>query len=199
MPLQDETKKKIQQHFDNVLKVLENMDHESNNDDALTVDDEALRFTEWLEAHAELRYGEVDSSGSFKAKKDETDFPIIYSGIYWAYLGRNIGDEMNKHRPVLVLRADRKSSMCDVIPLTQERLNDDFWYHIDLEHLDNTAVVEQFKVISKRRLDKPMRVDGKIVTASDKDLERIYEQLKNRYATPRGKRHPSEKRKQQAN
>lgn len=189
MPLQDETKKKIQQHFNNILEVLDKMDHESNNDDALTVDEEALRFTEWLEDYTELRYGQVDT-GTFEAKKDETDFPIIYSGIYWAHLGRNIGDEMNKHRPVLVLRADRKSSMCDVIPLTKERLNDGFWYHIDLENLNNTAIVEQLKVISKRRLDKPIRIDGKIATASEKDLERIYEQLKKRYATPRVTRHP---------
>lgn len=191
MPLKDDTREKIEQHFKKILEVLDTMKHEDNGDDALNVDEEALRFTEWLNLQTELRYGQVDSAGSFLEKKDETNYPIIYSGIYWAHLGRNIGDEMNKHRPVLVLRADRKSSMCDVIPLTKERLNDGFWYHVDLEHLNNTAVVEQFKVISKRRLDKPMRVDGKIATASEKDLERIYEQMKNRYATPRPRRRPN--------
>ncbi len=185
MPLKDKTKREIQQGFEKIMAILDAMDHKGNGDDALNGDDEALKYVEWLNVQTELRYGTVDHDGVFNKVGEERDFPIVPSGIYWAYLGRNIGHEMNKHRPVLVMRAEANSGLCTVIPLTKERLNDGYWFHIDLEHQNNTAVVEQMKVISKGRLDKPMRIEGEIVSASETDLERIYKQIRLRYATPK--------------
>ncbi|MBE3569407.1 MAG: type II toxin-antitoxin system PemK/MazF family toxin [Bacillales bacterium] len=191
MALNDQTKDKIHSLFAEILEILDAMNYECNEYDALDINEEALRFVEWLKKKTELRYGSVIEEGKYEETKDVLDFPVIYSGIYWAYLGRNIGDEMNKHRPVLVLRAAKKSNVCTVVPLTKERLKDDFWYHVDLEEYNNTAVVEQLRVISKRRLEKPMRINGKIATASKEDLKNIYEQIKNYYATP--KQNPKKK------
>lgn len=185
MPLKDETKKKIQQRFEKIIAILDAMEHEGNGDDALDGDEEALKYVEWLNIQTELRYGTVDNDGVFIEVAEEREFPIVPSGIYWAYLGRNIGHEMNKHRPVLVMRAEMNSGLCTVIPLTKERLNDGYWFHIDLENHNNTAIVEQMKVISKSRLDKPMRAEGEIISASEKDLKQIYDQIRLRYATPK--------------
>ena len=81
------------------------------------------------------------------------NFNILNNYIYWAYLGFNIGSEEGKHRPVLVTRTSLKSPICAIIPLTTQRLNDGFWYHVDLEKTNSTALVEQMRVIDKRRIE----------------------------------------------
>jgi hypothetical protein len=40
-------------------------------------------------------------------KPQYTEFPLFRFGIYWAFLGQNIGSEMNKRRPVIVISAPR--------------------------------------------------------------------------------------------
>ena len=41
--------------------------------------------------------------------------------------------------------------------LTTKRLNDYFWFHIDLEEIDSTVLIEQLKVVSKLRITNPYR------------------------------------------
>ena len=131
----------------------------------------AHHFIEWLKTKAELRYG----------SEKQHSFYILNNCIYWAHLGQNIGSEQDKHRPVLIVRTESKSTICTIIPLTDERLNDGYWYHIDLENLNSTALVEQLRVISKRRIDKPMRASGKIVSISEKDWGSINNELMRLY------------------
>lgn len=96
-------------------------------------------------------------------------------------MGINIGSEQNKLRPVLILRSSKNSTICTILPLTSKRLNDNFWFHIDLEKINSTILVEQLKVISKLRLTNPYRKNGNLVTISQNDWSNINSQLETLY------------------
>ena len=101
--------------------------------------------------------------------------------IYWCNLGINIGSEQNKLRPVLILKTSKNSPICTILPLTTKRLEDDFWFHIDLEEIDSTVLVEQLKVVSKIRITDPYRKKGKLVTILQNDWDKINSQLESLY------------------
>ena len=121
------------------IKETENLLENINNSDA-------IQFSEWTKEKANLRYyGKLHK------------FPIYNNFIYWCNLGINIGSEQNKLRPVLILKTSKNSPICTILPLTTKRLEDDFWFHIDLEEIDSTVLVEQLKVVSKIRIINPYR------------------------------------------
>ena len=107
---------------------------------------DAIQFSEWIREKSNLRY-----NGNLPK------FPIYNNFIYWCNLGINIGSEQNKLRPVLILRSSKNSPICTILPLTTKRLQDGFWFHIDLEEIDSTVLVEQLKVVSKIRITNPYR------------------------------------------
>ena len=97
--------------------------------------DYALKFSKWTKEKANLRYN-----------RQLPKFPIYNNFIYWCNLGINIGSEQNKLRPGLILITSKNSTICTVLPLTTKRLKDGFWFHIDLEEVDSTVLVEQLKL-----------------------------------------------------
>ena len=150
---------KIHNNIEETESLLNNI----NNDDA-------IQFSEWTKEKANLRYnGQLPK------------FPIYNNFIYWCNLGINVGSEQNKLRPVLVLKTSKNSPICTILPLTTKRLNDQFWFHIDLEEVDSTVLVEQLKVVSKLRIIDPYRKKGKLVTISQIDWNKINSQLENLY------------------
>ena len=54
-------------------------------------------------------------------------------------------------------------------------------YHIDLEEIDSTALLEQLRVVSKLRFITPYKKRGSLVTISKKDWFQIDSQLKLLY------------------
>lgn len=165
-------KKKIEKIF-NQLEILLN---DLKNDDGTFNSDEALGYAEWIFKKAQLRYIDHDKKHSF---------PIIYRRIYWAHMGLNIGREEDKHRPVVIVRSEGKSPICYVVPLTSQRLNDGYWYHIDLEGFENTALVEHFRTISKDRIDEPLWQKGEIATVSKSNMVSIQKEIRRLFGTPR--------------
>lgn len=147
----------------NNIEELENLLNNINNSDT-------IEFSEWTKEKANLRY-----NGQFPK------FPIYNNFIYWCNLGINVGSEQNKLRPVLVLKTSQNSPICSVLPLTTKRLQDKFWFHIDLEEIDSTVLVEQLKVVSKIRITTPYRRKGQLVTISKSDWNKINLQLENLY------------------
>ena len=131
---------------------------------------DAVEFSEWTKEKARLRYN-----------GQPPKFPIYNNFIYWCNLGINIGSEQNKIRPVLILKTSKNSPICTILPLTSQRLQDKFWFHIDLEEVDSTVLVEQLKVVSKIRLLSPFRKKGKLVTISQNDWNNINSSLENLY------------------
>lgn len=131
---------------------------------------DAVQFSEWTKEKANLRYnGQLPK------------FPIYNNFIYWCNLGINVGSEQNKLRPVLILKTSKNSPICTILPLTTKRLNDQFWFHIDLEEVDSTVLVEQLKVVSKLRITDPYRKKGQLVTISQNDWDKINSQLESLY------------------
>lgn len=133
--------------------------------------DELQEYMDWMKKKLDLKY-------NVQIK----DFPILYNCIYWAFMGCNVGSEEGKHRPVLIMRTYKNSSVCAVLPLTTQRLNDEYWYHVDLEHINSTVLCEQLRVIDISRIDKPYRIKGRIVSISKKDWEEIDREVKWLYA-----------------
>lgn len=131
---------------------------------------DAIEFSKWTKEKAVLRYN-----------TQIPKFPIYNNFIYWCNLGINIGSEQNKLRPVLILRTSKNSPVCAILPLTSKRLQDGFLYHIDLDEIDSTVLVEQLKVVSKIRIIQPFRKRGKLIVVSQNDWNRINSQLDNLY------------------
>ena len=130
----------------------------------------AIEYATWTKDKANLRYN-----------SEMPKFPIYNNFIYWCNLGLNIGSEQNKLRPVLVVKTSSASPVCTILPLTSKRLNDNYWYHIDLEEIDSTVLVEQLRVVSKIRFANPYRKKGTLVTISQNDWNKINEQLESLY------------------
>jgi len=151
--------KEIHENMQNTENLLQSID---------TID--TVEFSEWIKEKTELKY-----------RGNMPIFPIYNNFIYWCNLGINIGSEQNKLRPVIIIRTSKNSSISTIIPLTSKRLNDELWYHIDLEKIDSTALVEQLRVISKIRIINPLRKKGKLVALSESDWNKINYQLKILY------------------
>ncbi|WFR57621.1 type II toxin-antitoxin system PemK/MazF family toxin [Anaerocolumna sp. AGMB13025] len=133
--------------------------------------DDFKDFMDWTNVKSQLKF----------EPRTAKDFPINYNCIYWAYLGCNIGSEEGKHRPVLVTRTYGRSTIVTVIPLTSQRLNDGFWYHVDLENRNSTALVEQMRTIDIIRIEKPFRTAGKIAAITEDDWKKINKQINYLY------------------
>lgn len=130
----------------------------------------AIEFAEWTYQKSNLKF-----------KENYPSFPIYNNFIYWCNLGINIGSEQNKLRPVLILRSLKNSPICTILPLTSKRLQDNFSFHIDLENLNSTVLVEQLRTISKLRFYNPYRLKGKLTTISSTDWDKINTQIENLY------------------
>lgn len=111
-------------------EIHENMQNTENLLQSINTID-TIEFAEWIKEKTELKY-----------RGNMPIFPIYNNFIYWCNLGINIGSEQNKLRPVIIIRTSKNSSISTIIPLTSKRLNDELWYHIDLEKIDSTALVE---------------------------------------------------------
>ncbi|MBQ8044058.1 MAG: type II toxin-antitoxin system PemK/MazF family toxin [Clostridia bacterium] len=131
---------------------------------------ECVEYAEWMKEKAELKFNALIPK-----------IPIYNNFIYWCNLGINIGSEQNKIRPCIIVRSFSSSTLCTIIPLTTKRLNDDYWFHVDLEQIDSTALVEQLRVVSKKRILKPFRTKGNLTIISKNDWKKINSQLKTLY------------------
>lgn len=131
---------------------------------------DGIEYSTWTKDKANLKYN-----------KQLPNFPITNNFIYWCNLGINIGSEQNKLRPVLILKTQKTSTMCTVIPLTSERINDTRWYHIDLEEQNSTALIEQLRFVSKLRIVNPQRIKGKLVKITKNDWNKINTALSSYY------------------
>lgn len=133
-------------------------------------DNLALEYAIWTKDKAKMKF----------SKKMPT-FPITNNYIYWCNLGINIGSEQNKIRPILIAKTKKESSVCTVLPLTSERINDTRWYHIDLENQNSTVLIEQLRNVSKLRIISPFRIKGKLGKITLNDWNKINSAMKKYY------------------
>lgn len=123
---------------------------------------EALDYAIWTKDKAQIKFS-----------NDIPKFPITTGFIYWCNLGINIGSEQNKIRPVIIIKNSKSSGICTVLPLTSERIDDSRWYHIDLENIDSTVLIEQLRNVSKLRLISPFRAKGKLIKVTMNDWHKL--------------------------
>ena len=152
-------KKQINEQFVDIQSILENVN-----------DNLALEYVTWTKEKAKIKF-----------QKNIPDFHITNNFIYWCNLGINIGSEQNKIRPAIIIRTQKNSPICTILPLTSVRLNDKKWYHIDLEENNSTAMIEQVRNISKLRVLNPQRRNGLINKITVNDLNNINKALENYY------------------
>lgn len=150
----------IDESFTKTKNILKNID-----------DNIALEYAKWTEDKAKIKF-----------INNIPNFAITINYIYWCNLGINIGSEQNKIRPVLVIKSKKESSVCTVLPLTSERMNDTRWYHIDLENLNSTVLIEQLRNISKLRIISPYRLKGRLLKITLNDWNKINDSMKKYYA-----------------
>ena len=117
---------------------------------------DAVEFSKWIKVKSSLRY-----------KGQMPKFPIYNNFIYWCNFGINIGSEQDKLRPAIIVKTFKSSPLCTVIPLTSKRPDDQFWFHVDLEDIDSTALIEQLKTVSKLRMVQPFRKRGRYIFLLD--------------------------------
>lgn len=149
----------IDESFTKTKNILKNID-----------DNIALEYAKWTEDKAKIKF-----------TNNIPNFAITINYIYWCNLGINIGSEQNKIRPVLVIKSKKESSVCTVLPLTSERMNDTRWYHIDLENLNSTGLIEQLRNISKLRIISPYRLKGRLLKITLNDWNKINDSMKKYY------------------
>lgn len=169
----EQAKLDIQNTFKQLETILHGLNDENKNFDY----EEALDYAEWMLTKARLRYINQNKNHSF---------PIIYRRIYWAHMGLNIGSEEDKHRPVVIVRSEHSSPICYVVPLTTQRLNDEYWYHVDLDGFNNTALVEHFRTISKDRIEKPLWQSGDIAKIRKGNMDEIQKEIRRMFGNEKG-------------
>lgn len=150
---------KVYEQLEETKKILKSID-----------DNSALEYAKWTKDKAKIKF-----------VSNIPDCAITTNYIYWCNLGINIGSEQNKIRPVVIMKTKRESSICTVLPLTSERINDTRWYHIDLENLNSTVLIEQLKNVSKLRIIGPYRLKGKLLKITLNDWNEINKAIKEYY------------------
>lgn len=131
---------------------------------------DAVDYSMWTKEKAKLKYN-----------KDIPKFSIYNNFIYWCNLEINIGSEQNKLRPVIIVGTTIKSTTAIIISLTSKRIKDKFWYHVDLEKIDSTALVEQLRVNQQNKNRNPFRQKREMVIISEIDWEKINSNYKLLY------------------
>ena len=151
---------KIKKQLNKVETIISNINEKSG-----------IEFATWTKNKAIIKF-----------QKQMPSFAITNNYIYWCDLGINIGSEQNKIRPVIISKTKKESTICTIIPLTSERIDDTRWYHIDLENQNSTALIEQLRNVSKLRIISPLRMKGKLVKISLNDWEKINSAIKEYYS-----------------
>jgi mRNA-degrading endonuclease toxin of MazEF toxin-antitoxin module len=102
----------------------------------------------------------------YSQEKETISKPHVLMGdIYYAYLGTNIGAEIDKGRPVLVFQNDsryiRQSNLVFVIPISSNIKPNPYKVIINLTVIilnegikDSSIIIQQARSISKNRLHK---------------------------------------------
>lgn len=96
------------------------------------------------------------------------------NGIYWINMGYNVGSELRKLRPVILWRATKDKKTWTMIPLTTKKRNDNYYFHYDLECLnEGTAKIENIMNYSYKRIISPYYSKNKLAILTKQDYNNI--------------------------
>ncbi|MCY9667939.1 type II toxin-antitoxin system PemK/MazF family toxin [Paenibacillus alginolyticus] len=115
-------------------------------------------------------------------KKGTGKFPIMYQHVYNVVFSPVIGSEQALTRPAIIIRSSGGNTVI-VIPLTDEQYGNSLHFNVDLKKPfdekkpKSTALLEQIRVIDKRRIESPYRIKGQIAKIDDDDMRNIESEL----------------------
>ena len=114
--------------------------------------------------------------------KYNNDLEIHQYAIYWINLGYGVGSEVRKIRPAIVWRLSSDRSMCTIIPLTSKKYGDKYYFHCDLERIQNsTAKIENIGNLSRKRILSPYYRNDTLCYLTDKDKSDISSAIERYY------------------
>jgi len=104
------------------------------------------------------------------------------NAIYWINMGYNIGSELRKLRPAILWRPSGDKKTWTMIPLTTKKRNDEYYFHYDLECLnDGTAKIESMMNYSYKRIISPYFSKNKLAIITKKDYQEIAKIIEKYY------------------
>lgn len=129
-----------------------------------------VTYLKWCRDKLVLNTESVDSS---KLKQN---------AIYWINMGYNVGSELRKLRPAILWRASGDKKTWTMIPLTTKKRNDNYYFHYDLECLnEGTAKIESMMNYSYKRVVAPYFARDKLAIITKKDYEEIVRIIEKYY------------------
>ena len=107
-------------------------------------------------------------------QKDTDNSQLIQNAIYWVNFGIGIGSELRKLRPAILWRTTSDKNLLTIIPLTTKRKADNYYFHYDLECLnDGTAKIENMMNLSFKRIVAPYFSKNKLAIITKNDYNNI--------------------------
>lgn len=104
------------------------------------------------------------------------------NGIYWINMGYNVGSELRKLRPAILWRPTGDKKIWTMIPLTTKNRNDNYYFHYDLECLnEGSAKIENMMNYSYKRIIAPYYSKHKLAIITKNDYEKILKIIERYY------------------
>lgn len=108
-------------------------------------------------------------------------FPLVPYGIYEVEMSPGVGSEQQLARPAILWSGLPKARTAVFIPLTKERWQDRFDFHVDLPltfpNEESTALIDHLKTFDKVRIKQPFSRGGSIITIHLDEREIIKREL----------------------
>lgn len=142
----------------------------------ITLTEQMLKHLEWSITKEDIKFSK------YKSKLD-----IVQYRIYFAYIGNNIGSEINKLRPVLVWKEhvnqeNKEDSSYFVFPITSKIPKKNYYYNIKkiIDGKTNIIKLNDGKRISIKRFVKPLIDKNTQLTIelTEEEIQKIKESLK---------------------
>lgn len=115
-------------------------------------------------------------------QKDVEKDKLIQNAIYWVNFGIGVGSELRKLRPAILWRSTGDKNIWTMIPLTTKRRTDKYYFHYDLECLnEGTAKIECIMNLSSKRILAPYFSKDKLAIITKKDYNELKKAISKYY------------------
>ena len=168
------------ENYSKSMTLISNRNYDSANDILfdITFPEKMLRLLSWNEKKKELKFERINFLKN-----------VFKYNIYFAYLGCNIGCEIEKLRPVLIWKEHiNKENPSDnsyfVFPITSKIPKKRYYYNVELDinGEKNLVKINDGKRISTKRIIKPLRDNStqKTIKIEEHKIQEIKEAI-NKY------------------
>ncbi len=167
-------------NFESLINKFATKNYINNTLIDLTLPEKIIKLLTWNIKKAELKFATKPSS-----------IIIMEHCVYFAYLGTNIGCEIEKLRPVIVWKKHINNSNLNdnsyyVFPITSKKFNKSYKHNVPIlvNGKQNHILLNQGRIISIKRLVKPYIDDttGKVIKLDTQTIEKIKNEIKTYFS-----------------